>query len=112
MSDDGYDEMMSVADRIGYEAAYEELCRYLNTDQRRECYREFARNFDFEEPEDDVWSHFDYTSGANPYIAKTERERERVLAKYDGLGIKVEERPSATGGTVRFYVVHDLKVVE
>ena len=30
------------------------------------------------------WFHFEYESGANPYIAKTEKERDRILKKYNG----------------------------
>lgn len=28
------------------------------------------------------WAHFEYKSGANPYIAKTEKEKQRILKKY------------------------------
>jgi len=56
------------------------------------------------------WSHFDYTSGSNPYIAKTEAERERVMRKYERLGIEVEEVPySSRDFDTRFYIVHDRK---
>lgn len=29
-----------------------------------------------------MFYHFEYTSGANPYIAKTEKERDRIIRKY------------------------------
>lgn len=50
------------------------------------------------------WTHFEYTSGANPYIAKTEAERERIFMKYARLGIEIEKLPNG-----EFYIIHDRK---
>ena len=42
----------------------------------------------FNESLKEDWYHFSYLSGGNPYIAKNEKERDRILKKYKG---KVEE---------------------
>lgn len=31
-----------------------------------------------------MWTHFSYKSGANPYIAKNDVEKRRILNKYKG----------------------------
>lgn len=31
-----------------------------------------------------MWTHFSYKSGANPYIAITDKEKRRILNKYKG----------------------------
>ena len=54
-----------------------------------------------------TWTLFDYTSGSNPYIAKTEAERVRVIAKYEMKGVKVEELHGDFA--LRHYVIHDRK---
>jgi hypothetical protein len=54
-------------------------------------------NEDDEEIEDvdeslkEDWYHFEYKSGANPYIAKTEKERDRILRKYKNRVTKKDE---------------------
>ena len=45
--------------------------------------------------------HFEYTSGGNPYIAKTENERDRIIKKHETAGDKVTE--IRTG----FYIIDD-----
>ena len=58
----------------------------------------------------DRWSHFEYTSGANPYIAKTSAERDRVIGKYKRLGIAVDNVGLIYSGRdldTEFYIVHD-----
>lgn len=52
------------------------------------------------------WSHFEFTSGANPYIAKTRDERDRVLGNCARLGFRVEEY---TRYGIEFYIIHDRK---
>ncbi len=47
------------------------------------------------------WIHFEYTSGCNPYIAFTEKEKKRILRKYRKQGIKV------TMIDTDFYVIDD-----
>lgn len=37
------------------------------------------------------WTQFIYTSGANPYIAKTDKEKNRMLKKYKNKVIQVGE---------------------
>ena len=39
----------------------------------------------------ETWYHFEYKSGANPYVAKTEKERDRLLRKYKGKVKKVDD---------------------
>lgn len=36
-----------------------------------------------------MWFVFMYQSGGNPYIAKTEKERDRILRKYKRMGVEV-----------------------
>lgn len=48
-----------------------------------------------------MYYHFEYSSGANPYIAKTEKERDRVINKHQKAGETVKEiKPG-------FYVISD-----
>jgi hypothetical protein len=45
-----------------------------------------------------MYTHFEYKSGANPYIAMTDKETKRILKKYKG---KITEiKPG-------FYVIDD-----
>ena len=44
---------------------------------------------------------FEYISGGNPYIAKTEKERDRIIRKHETAGDKVKE--IRTG----FYIIDD-----
>jgi hypothetical protein len=37
------------------------------------------------------WTLFVYQNGSNPYIAKTEEEKNRILKKYKGKVEKIEE---------------------
>ena len=53
-----------------------------------------------------MFYHFTYTSGANPYIAKTDQERDRVLSEHETAGEVVAE--VATG----FYIVDDKKIID
>ena len=47
------------------------------------------------------WTHFDFDSGANPYIAMTKEKREEVMNNCKSLGFEVEEiRP-------HMFLVHD-----
>ena len=48
-----------------------------------------------------MYYHFSYTSGGNPYIAKTEKERDRIIKKHTRAGHKVAE--IKTG----FYIIND-----
>ena len=48
-----------------------------------------------------MYYHFSYTSGGNPYIAKTEKERDRIIKKHTRAGDKVTE--IKTG----FYIIDD-----
>ena len=38
-----------------------------------------------------MFYHFEYTSGGNPYIAKTEKERDRIIKKHTEAGDDVQE---------------------
>ena len=38
-----------------------------------------------------MYYHFSYTSGGNPYIAKTETERDRIIKKHETAGDKLAE---------------------
>lgn len=48
-----------------------------------------------------MYYHFSYTSGGNPYIAKTEKERDRIIKKHENAGEVVTE--IQTG----FYTIDD-----
>ena len=49
----------------------------------------------------EMYYHFEYSSGANPYIAKTETERDRVINRHKKAGELVKEiKPG-------FYVIED-----
>jgi hypothetical protein len=46
-----------------------------------------------------MYTHFEYKSGANPYIAMTDKETKRILKKYEG---KITEiKPG-------FYLIDDI----
>ena len=48
-----------------------------------------------------MYYHFKYESGSNPYIAKSEKERDRIITKHEKAGqIVTEIKPG-------FYIVHD-----
>ena len=53
-----------------------------------------------------AWSHFEFESGANPYIAFEDWKRDEVLANCERLGYEVTEVHPFDGET-RFYIVHD-----
>lgn len=48
-----------------------------------------------------MWYHFEYTSGGNPYIAKTEEKKKEIINKYKFSGCAVEKTGERT------FVVHD-----
>lgn len=48
-----------------------------------------------------MYYHFSYTSGANPYIAKTEKERDRIIKKHETAGEIVTETQNG------FYIIDD-----
>lgn len=53
-----------------------------------------------------MWYRFEYTSSANPYIAKTEAERDRIIRKYKRKNVAV--RPVWwTDGEVTAYRIYD-----
>lgn len=49
-----------------------------------------------------MWYHFEYASGANPYIAKSAEEAQKVI-RYNNQEGNVVEKLSQDG----FYLVHD-----
>ena len=55
---------------------------------------------------DFTWTLFEYTSGGNPYIAKTEKERDRIIRKYGRMGIEVED---VSWSGLRHYIIHDME---
>ena len=62
-----------------------------------------------------MWYWFEYESGSNPYIAKTEAERDRIIRKYKRK--KVEVKPVSScryddGFQVRGYKVYDKETEE
>ena len=60
---------------------------------------------------DSRWAHFEYTSGSNPYIAKTEEEKDRIIRKYKRKGIAVDKLVHPSFDT-DFYVIHDKEGAE
>ena len=48
-----------------------------------------------------MFYHFEYTSGGNPYIAKTEKERDRIINKHQKAGDLVNEIKAG------FYIIGD-----
>jgi hypothetical protein len=38
----------------------------------------------------DKWTLFRYEDGSNPYIAKTEKEKNRILKKYGTRAVKID----------------------
>lgn len=38
-----------------------------------------------------MWVLFEYENGGNPYIAKTEEEKDRILKKYKGKVVQVSD---------------------
>ena len=55
----------------------------------------------------DRWTHFEYTSGANPYIAMTYEERDKVLRKWKRRGVLFEEVNLSPDIDTKHYLVHD-----
>lgn len=55
-----------------------------------------------------MWYHFSFTSGANPYIAKTEEEAKKKIRSWKRKGYEVT--PFADGGLVNIksYIVKDI----
>lgn len=52
-----------------------------------------------------MWTHFNYMSGGNPYIAINEKEAKRILRKYKRLGCNVTLiKPG-------FYLIDDKEVL-
>ena len=51
-----------------------------------------------------MWVLFHYTSGANPYIAFSEKEAERVIKRWERNGAKVEKVKDD------FYVIDDKEI--
>ena len=72
----------------------------------------FGTHYDVDAPEhgdvdeyedlEEGWSHFEYASGANPYIAKTEEEKKRICNKY---GKGCEFKGNINGND--YYVIND-----
>ena len=57
-----------------------------------------------------MWYWFNFESGANPYIAKTEAERDRIIRKYKRKNIAVRSVSSCRredGFSVKAYTIHD-----
>lgn len=48
-----------------------------------------------------TWTHFEFTSGANPYIAFVKEEAEELIRKYKQKGYLIEELSEW------FYRIHD-----
>lgn len=48
-----------------------------------------------------MWYQFQYASGGNPYIAKTEPERDRITRKHEELGESITELKPG------FYMIDD-----
>lgn len=50
-----------------------------------------------------MWTHFNFESGCNPYIAKTEAETARVVRRFRGFGYDVQYLGNG------FYFVDDVR---
>ena len=50
------------------------------------------------------WAHFNYKSGANPYIATTTKTKNKILRKYKN---KIEKVKNDLN--IDFYIIDDLK---
>ena len=53
-----------------------------------------------------MYYHFSYTSGSNPYIAKTETERDRIIEKHETAGEIITELDTG------FYLIDDRKTYD
>lgn len=53
-----------------------------------------------------MFYHFSYTSGANSYIAKTEKERDRIIKKHESNGEVVAEVQAG------FYIIDDRHFID
>lgn len=56
-----------------------------------------------------MWSHFQYTSGSNPYIATTETRAKEIITKYLRKGVNVEL--IATQNNTNYYLIDDDKKI-
>lgn len=65
----------------------------------KDDWEEYTGKYYLSENLKEDWAHFSFKSGSNPYIAKTEKEKEKILKKYKN---KVKElKPN-------FYEINDL----
>ena len=53
-----------------------------------------------------MWHHFEYTDGSNPYIAMTEKERDRVIRIWRRRNVEVKKLKD---GFYRIYNVEGRK---
>lgn len=53
-----------------------------------------------------MYYHFIYTSGSNPYIAKTETERDRIIEKHETAGEIITELNTG------YYLIDDRKIYD
>lgn len=51
-----------------------------------------------------MYYHFSYTSGSNPYIAKTETERDRIIKKHETAGEIITELDTG------YYLIDDKRI--
>ena len=63
---------------------------------------------DFDECMNEDYYHFEYKSGANPYIAKTEKERDRILRKYKNKVTKKDDKSFVIDDTEKdFFAIEE-----
>ena len=101
----GYFSGMSRTDLVN---AYDEIREYFINHYRpdyEECPSKLIDLFGIDAPIEESYSHFEFTSGSNPYIAKTEEEKKRLCNKW---GKDCEFKGNINGND--YYVINDKPV--
>ena len=96
-------------ERIAYEQEheYDVPSKFCNTDAERiawkEGYIKALKNilFTFDIQEVEMFTHFEYTSGANPYISFSEDKAQQIIRKWKRRKIQVEKIGN------NHYLIHD-----
>ena len=90
-SDDDYEKASHLCDTEDWEGDFADDAEYKEVGEAiKQGFLTPVRNT-FNESLEEGWYQFEYKSGANPYIAKTEKERDKILKKYGKKVTKIKD---------------------
>ena len=90
-SDDDYEKASHLCDTEDWEGDFVDDAEYKEVGEAiKQGFLTPVRNT-FNESLEEGWYQFEYKSGANPYIAKTEKERDKILKKYGKKVTKIKD---------------------